>query len=77
MGFSKAFIDINNRIIKWLYEQNVRNVVVSNNNNNIGQPYTIWDLRKIAEGLYRSHETIDEVFMLVMLIAIFYQEKLQ
>lgn len=49
---------------------------MNSHNNNIGQLYNICDPCKIAEGGYRSYETSDEVSMPIILIAIFYQEKL-
>lgn len=76
MRFPKVIINIYTRTTKQSYEQNTRNVVMSNRNNNVGQLYTICDPCKIAGRGYKSHETSDEVSMPIILIAIFYQEKL-
>ncbi len=63
--------------MRQLYEQNMRNIVASNCNNNIGQLYTIDDPCKIAKRRYKLHEIIGKASIPVMLITISYQEKLQ
>lgn len=53
--FPKAFIDINTKITKRLYKQNVKSIIASNYNNNIGQLYYIYDLGINREKLLAKH----------------------
>lgn len=54
-----------------------KNVVVSNCNHNCDQPYYMCNLCKIIEKKYRVHMTIGKTSMLVILIIICHQPKMQ
>lgn len=70
--FFKAFINVDAKTTKQLYERNAKNVVASDCNNNVGQPYTICDLCKMTRVEYESYEMIGKASMLILLIRISY-----
>lgn len=75
--FAKAFIAIDIRKIKQLCEWNNKNIIANNCNANVGQLYYICNWCKITNREYGLHETTGKTSMLVMLIAIFHQERMQ
>lgn len=57
--FFQTYIDLNIKIKKSFNKQNVKNIIASNYNNNIGQSHTICTKYKMIHGNYSLHKTIN------------------